>query len=509
MDWEPKIGAALDGRPIERCGRMRALVYFGRGHFELVDDRPIVCTSHDVVARVDFVHRCGTDVKIFRQGRPDQLDDSLLAQLRRLLNLKADYNPQCLRAYVDLVQGRESCDLDGDAFYSELRAALAEMSREDRKRLWPFLRRHWGRILGHEMVVTVERVGSKVHALREGIGYLAGRTLTEKDLDFRPRRRYIVQTRIARYWPPRVRGSVSEDTRGIQLLGRNITDLAMEMNAAYAQAVRLTPEIIQSGSVIPVPEGLDDIQAAMVEPAACLLDCFEKTAHEVGEDDSGVILKKGVMRGGVAAVIGSGSMGILAGRYALMEDAKIDVGGAREVVFFVRSEQKRELVRERVGGRAVFFVVSERGASEEAVLHNLREQYARPYQDRCGGAFEGFDDVIVCAGGPDTVRLAHKMLVHTGGRVMAFAGTRGPIDLESGVWHYGNAGTIGTSGCNTKMMEIVLALVARGRVSLQGLTGRVYTLSEVGENPQAFFDDNYLRPAIAPNKETPPIVWSE
>ncbi|HID21402.1 MAG TPA: hypothetical protein EYP14_03265 [Planctomycetaceae bacterium] len=389
-----------------------------------------------------------------------------------------------------------------------LRSALAQLDEEEKACLWPFLRRHWGRVLGHEMVVTVERVGSKVDTLRQGIGYLEGQTLGSEYVDFRPGRRYVVQTRIARYWPPRLREAASSDTRGIQLLGHNITDLAMEMNAGYVQAVRLTTQIIQSGSLIAVPDGLDDVEAAMVEPAACLLDCLERTAHEVGQNDDGVILKKGVMRDGVTAVIGSGSMAILAGRYALMDDERIDVGGAREVVFFVRSERKRALVRERVDSDSVFFVISERDASDETVLRNLREQYASSYRERWGRTFEGFDDVIVCAGGADTVRLAHKMLTHTGGRVMAFAGTRGPIEMESGLWHYGNAGTIGTSGCNTKMMEIVLGLLARGSMCLKGLTGRVYTLKEVGENPEVFFCDNYLRPAIAPNRGIPPIEWA-
>jgi len=486
---------------------MRALVYFGRGRIELVENRPIVCTSHDVVARVDFVHRCGTDVKMFRQGRPDQLDDSLLAQLGELLGVEGEYDSRHLESYVSLLRGDGPTPAPPDPLHAAVAARLAEMGTEEKGMLWPVLRRIWGRILGHEMVVTVERVGSEVHTLREGIGYLSGHTLSADALRFEPGRRYVVQTRIAQYWPPRVGDGRSDATRGIQLLGRNITDLAMEMNAGYAQAVRLTPEIVQSGSVIPVPDGLSDAEAAMVEPAACLLDCFEKTAHEIGQDDGGSILKKGVMPGGVTAIIGSGSMAILAGRYATMSDERIDVGRAGEAVFFVRSREKADLVRAREPADCVSFVIGAKGASHETILRDLREQFGEAYRRRNGGSFEGFDDVIVCAGGPETIVLAHKMLIHTGGRIMAFAGTRGPIEIESGAWHYGNAGIVGTSGCNTKMMEIVLQLLHRGSLSLGGLTGRTYSLDDVGADPEQFFGDTHLRPALAPNEGIPSIQW--
>ena len=498
-----KAGDTIKDRKIEATGSMHALVYFGKERLEVVPDRPIVCTEDDVIARVDMVHRCGTDVKIYSQGRPDQLDESLLEQLQESLGLTGDYDSENLLYYTALLEKGEEGPCD-DPFYINLREYIQGLSPEDKANLWPTLKRGWGRILGHEMIVTVDKVGSNVANLKGGIGYRDGDPLELKDLDFKTGDRFIVQTRIADYRPPLAEG---DGVRGVQLLGRNITDLAMILNAAYAQYVRLTSEIIRSGSILKVPSGMEDVEAAMVEPAACLLDCFEKSTHELGQDHRGSMLKKGVLPGGITAVIGSGSMAIMAGMMALMEDEIIEVGGAGEVVFFVRSQDKVDLMRKVINDKRISFVIFPKGASDDDVLKCLREQYAPLYRKRYGEDFVGFDDVMVAAGDKNTLAMAHRMITHTGGRVLAFAGTRGSVTLESGVWHYGNAGVVGTSGSNTKMMEIALGLIERRSLSLAKLSGKTYTFSDLKKGIEPFFTDTYLRPKIVPNEGLPSIRW--
>src|SRR4028118_1573046 len=80
-----KPGAELDGSRIEAAGQMHALVYYGKGDYRVVPNRPIACTEHDLIAKVLLVHRCGTDVKIFQSGRPDQAEESLLEELAALI----------------------------------------------------------------------------------------------------------------------------------------------------------------------------------------------------------------------------------------------------------------------------------------------------------------------------------------------------------------------------------------------------------------------------------------
>ena len=474
---------------------MTALVYFGQRRMEVVEGRTIVCTDQDVIARVDRVHRCGTDVKIHRDGRPDQCEESLLDELRSIFDCSEQPGDVPFKAYVDLTMGGAADPAVSDPLYAAISKRIISMSPPDRQALPAMMRTRWGRILGHETVVTVERVGSAVAGLRRGIGYLDGVELSANELAFEPGQKCVLQSRIAYYDPP---PEGRPGARGVQLLGGNITDLAMNQAGAYATAVRLTPEIICSGSVLSVPACVPSELAALAEPTACLLDCFQKTTHEVAQDHQGSILVKGVRPGGLTCVIGSGSMALMAGLIATMDDPVVPMGRAKEVVFIVRSQAKAELVRQILHDRPVATVVCD---SDDDLSTAVRAQYERSRYAHADRAWAGFDDVIVAAGGAETIAAAHHLLASTGGRVMAFAGTRGPCRLESGVWHYGNAGVLGTSGCNTKMMEVALGLFARGSLDPSPLAGRVYTLGDLAApgGTERFFADKHLRPCVEPN----------
>ncbi len=501
MPFEPnwlstKVGEQRDGRPIEWASTMPALVYFGQGDMQVVDDRPIVCTDGDVVARVDRVHRCGTDVKIFDKGRPDQCEESLLDELRALFSCDEPAGDVPFAAYAALARGGAVDASIQDPLYKAVAARIAAMAPTDRAELAQRVRRHWGRILGHETMVTVEQVGSRVKNLRKGIGYLDGVELTAEQVSFAPGDRCVLQSRIAYYDPP---PADRTDCRGVQLLGGNITDLAMNLGGAYASHVRLTPDIICSGSAIRIPAGVSMQAAALAEPAACLLDCFQKTTHEVGQDAYGSVLVKGVMPQGVTCVIGSGSMALMAAMFANLDDPVIRMGRAAEIVFVVRSREKADFVRKTLHDQPTATVVC---ADQEEMPAAIADQYAPAYRQRTGKPFRGFDDVIVCAGDAQTVGISHRLIAHTGGRLMMFAGTRGACSVDSGVWHYGNAGVIGTSGCNTKMVELSLGLFARGTLDAARLAGKAYTFDDLRKpgGVQAFFADKHLRPCLEPGR---------
>jgi threonine dehydrogenase-like Zn-dependent dehydrogenase len=368
------------------------------------------------------------------------------------------------------------------------------MDDGERIQLWSQLHLYWGRIFGHETVVELVFVGSRVKELREGIGYLAGDTLSGGQLDFQVGQRFCLQSRIAHYQPT---PGTLKGARGVQLLGGNITDLAMNQAGAFAQYVRIRPQVIQSGSVLRVPDRIDDISAALVEPLACLLDCFQKSTHELGQDAQGSVLKKGMLPGGLALVVGSGSMAMMAAKLALMQDAALDVGGARQVVIAVRSDDKRQLVDQVMSDPLATCVV----AKDDAALIELLKTFKPHESDPYGRPFRGFDDVILCAGGADTLAATHRLIAPTGGRILAFAGTRGACQIESGVWHYGNAAVMGTSGCNTKMMELALQLLERGSIDVRPLSGRAYTFADLKQQgTAAFFQDQLLRPKLLPNE---------
>ncbi len=486
---------------VEAVGEMWALVYYCRGKTAVVRDRPIFWTENDVLARVDCIHRCGTDVKTARNGRADQIDESIISDLGDIAGLSGEYDARNAAAYFQILEDGNMDPSVKDGLYGTLADMVSALSDQERGWFLDRVLREGGRILGHEMIVTVLKVGSNVRNLTEPLGYTErlGR-LPDEYLDFKPGERLTIQTRIARYEPPAEHLLKRPDVRGVQLLGDNHENMAMTLDGGFAQYLRLTPEMIRSGSLIRVSESISDVEAALVEPTACLLDCLNLTTHPEGQGNHGNIFKPGVKRGGATAIIGSGAMAYIAAALALSRDEKIPVGHASKVVMLVRSEQKAELGRKLfTKGEPLEFVIDPPGTAPEQVAKHVRSA--------CGPGF-GFDDIIVAGGGAETVGLAHMLGKDTGTRIHAFAGTRGAITMESGFWHYGNAATSGTSGCNTKAMENVIGLIERG-LKLERFSGKRYTFADLDSDPMRFFDDTYLRPLLAPNEGLEERTWEE
>jgi len=484
---------------VEGVGEMQALVYYCKGRSSVAGRRPIFWTENDVLARVECIHRCGTDVKAVKNGRPDQIDESIISDLRDIAGISGEYDPRNAAAYFEFLETGRRDGAVKDELYGNLCDRLS--SEVDRKKVWAQVLTEGGRILGHEMTVTVVKVGSNVRNLTEPLGYTEhADQLPREYLDFHPGERLTIQTRVAKYEPPPEHLRKRGDVRGVQLLGDNHENMAMTLDGGFSQYLRLTPEMIRSGSLIRVPQGINDIEAALVEPTACLLDCLNLATHPEGQGNHGNILKTGVKREGVTAVIGSGAMGFIAAALALSRDEKVPVGHAAKVVMLVRSDYKAELGGKLFGeGEPLEFLIDPPGTKPEEIVRHMRSVY---------GAEFGFDDIVLAGGAAETLALAHMLGKDTGTRIHAFAGTRGPITVESGFWHYGNAATSGTSGCNTKAMENVVGMIERG-LELERFSGKRYTFGDLESDPMKFFGDTYLRPLLLPNEGLDEPEWEE
>jgi len=488
---------------VEGVGSMHAFVYYGRGDFRVVQNRPIFYTSNDLIVKNIMVHRCGTEVKYYQQGYPP-IDDILLSQLGCLIEFKGDFESSNLGKYANLLEMGESDPNLKDEFYRRLAEYLDSLPESQRNSIRENFFPAWGRVVGHEVVGVIEKVGSNVRNLTKPLGYLSTqlKRIPRDYLDFREGEKVILQPRCARYKLVRChrrrRGVV-----GVQLLGSNIEDVSRSLDGGYAQCIRVTPELIQTGCIIRVPDGVSDAEAALVEPTACLVDCLDLATHPEGQDEKGNIMKKGVSRDGVTAILGSGAMAFIAAEVVLTFDEKMQVGGASQVIMFARSQEKADLGNSLLGSKfrdRVKFFIYDSSRSQGEITEELRREY---------GASFIFDDVIIAAGDVRAVELAHRIVSGTGWRIHAFAGTRGNVTVESGVWHYSNAGTSGTSGCNTKAMENVLGMIERGTIELSRFSGNRYTFKDLQGDPSRFFTDNYLRPALLPNEGVPEVEWHE
>jgi len=335
-------------------------------------------------------------------------------------------------------------------------------------------------VLGHEFTGEIVRVGSDVRGLREGIGYWEGRRLTDGDLDFPVGQRITCQSRIARY------------RDGLMLLDDPITILSFSFDAAYAEYVRIPRELIQSGSVMRVPGSVSDEAGALVEPTACALESIFATPHPVGVNPDGSHrFASGPKRGGLACVIGSGTVSMI---YALL----CRVLGAGRVFVLVRSERKAAAVRRCLGPG--FEIVVEDPYDELPLADRLRREVdiVNRLGELTGGAL--FDDVVSASASPDAQRLMLKLYTRGGYAVGAcFGGTHSLVDAaDIDQNHYRAAKTIGTSGCSNRGMERVIAMLADGSLSLEGFTSpQRYTLDS---DPADFFTTQAggLKPVLYP-----------
>lgn len=335
-------------------------------------------------------------------------------------------------------------------------------------------------ILGHELVGEIVEVGKEVKNLTEGIGYKEGKILSQEYLNFRPGEKITLQSRIARY------------KDGLLILDNPITILSFYINGGYAQYLKVPKELIQSGSVLRLPEDLSIEEGVLVEPAACVLESIFSTPHPKGVDEEGrQVFHAGIKKGGRACIIGSGSVSFIYALFCWIE-------GASHVFVIVRSEEKAKLVKKILGDKVTVVVtrpyrdlaIDEKEKVEEKLIEELK--------DLTDGSL--FDDVVSACPDSDAQRLMLKLYNPSGYAAGAcFGGTHEKVDwAELDMLHYRAAKAIGTSGCSTKSMETVIEWLRTGKLSLKGFVSPIhYTLAT---QPEEFFttQSGGLKPVLYP-----------
>ncbi len=322
-------------------------------------------------------------------------------------------------------------------------------------------------VLGHELVGKVIEVGRDVHTLEQGIGYKQGQILSREELCFPIGQRVTVQSRIARM------------RDGLMLICNPIQNLSFRIPGGFAQYMKIPADMIQSGSALPIPDQVTDEEAALVEPAACVLESIYGTPHAVGVDAEGRhIIHSGILKGGRTLIVGSGTLAAIYGLLARIE-------GAAEVWFIVRSQGKADLLTGLLGDWARFKIVPAYASLPLPEKLKVEEGVAKEFADLTHG--ELFDDVVLAAPSEDAERLMFILLNPDGyGVASCFAGLHKPTEqaLVDNL-HYRMAKAVGTSGCSTRTMETILKWLASGKLSMKGLTcPHPYTLKD---DPAEFF----------------------
>jgi L-iditol 2-dehydrogenase len=337
-------------------------------------------------------------------------------------------------------------------------------------------------VLGHELVGRIVYVGKDVGTLKTGIGYREGKQLSDEYLGFTLGERVTFQSRIARY------------RNGLMLIPKPLANLSFQINGGFSHYMRVPETLIQSGSVLRVPDSVSDEEACLVEPAACVLESIYATPHQVSVDAHGRHeFRAGILPGGNVCIIGSGTLSIIYARLAILE-------GAGRVVMLARSQAKATLLTEKLGSRVEIHRVPcvTENASEET--RTAEKTIVSELLDLTDGYL--FDDVVAACNSPAAQRLMLELYTPEGYAVGAcFGGTHRVTDTANvDNSHYRAAKTMGTSGCSTKCMEKILDMLAEDALDLSGLTSpRKFTLQD---DPHEYFttDAGGLKPVLYPTE---------
>lgn len=195
---------------------------------------------------------------------------------------------------------------------------------------------------------------------------------------------------------------------------------------------------LDAAKLAPVPDGVDDDRAALVEPATVALHAVSRT---------------GIAPGDLVVVVGAGPIGLLALQCAAL------AGAARVAV--VEPDAGRRAVASLLGADPVL-------GPEDASAWTL---------EASGGM--GADVVLECAGVPATVQTSVDLL-RRGGTLGLVGVAPGSATIAPATWVVKEVRVVASMGYLSHEFRTVMDLVAADRLRLAPLHTRTVPLSDLG-----------------------------
>jgi threonine dehydrogenase-like Zn-dependent dehydrogenase len=271
-------------------------------------------------------------------------------------------------------------------------------------------------VLGHEFVGVIEQVGSRVEGYEVGqrVGVAPNAGCGHCDACIRGRSNYCPQ----------------------------YTAFGIDRDGGQAPWVKIPGRFVTQGNVIPMPEGVSDKEAALLEPFSCVVNGVRVSRVELGD---------------TVVIYGAGPIG-------LMHVMLCRMAGAARIIVVDPLADRLERARE-LGGDLTL------NPQEEEVAARLRH-------DTDG---RGADVVITACPVPEVQTEAVQVLAPFG-RLCLFGGlpkSAGPVPVDTNAVHYGNLLVTGSTGGSVEDYRIALKLVAGRRVELGRVVSHVFRLDEL------------------------------
>lgn len=281
---------------------------------------------------------------------------------------------------------------------------------------------------GHELAGVIARVGPTVKGWREGDRVVAANSAPCGDCFFCREEKW------------------------------NLCENLEFLNGAYAEYIRIPARIVQK-NLYKIPDNLSFKEAALTEPLACVLHCFDRLPLKEGQ---------------TLCVIGVGTCGLLFTQLCKLRQIKLIVVG--------RGEEKLRIAK-ALGADHSFSILQE----------GFHEEIRRLTGNR------GPDIVIDAAGVPSTWEMAAD-LVRKGGSVWFYGGcAKGTkVSLDTHRLHYHEISCHGVFHHTPHHFEKSLALIAEGKINIEALIQGEKRLGELHQVFRKGLPNNPLKIAIIP-----------
>ena len=220
----------------------------------------------------------------------------------------------------------------------------------------------------------------------------------------------------------------------------SLCDDLLFINGAYAQYV-VIPERVVRRNLLTIPSGLSSSEAALTEPLACVVKGIRGMSPRPGDS---------------IAIIGSGPIGLMAARVAVL-------AGCRVILIGRRQEQLE--------------IGSEWGA-EVTIGANLPEDLPGAIREVTAG--RGPELVFEATGSPAMWEMAPKAVCR-GGRVNLFGGCPAgtTASFDTGLLHYGEITLQSTFHHTPADIRTALSLISKGDIKPRRLFDSVEPLQSL------------------------------
>jgi L-iditol 2-dehydrogenase len=228
---------------------------------------------------------------------------------------------------------------------------------------------------------------------------------------------------------------------GQQTACDHLQTIGVDRDGGFAEYLAIPATAVEAGCVFPIPQGVASEEAALIDPASCVVNACELSRVKMGDS---------------VVVLGAGPAGCLA----------VEVSrafGASRTILVHRSSGR---LTQAAFTRASVFVDS----SSEDVLQRVRKE--------TGG--RGADVVIVACGTSEAQEQAIQMVAKRGS-VNLFGGLpkgSAAIQFDSNLVHYKESSVVGTHGGTNRHSELALQMIADGRIKAREYVTHRFSLEE-------------------------------